>query len=240
MLKITGLHAGYGPVRALEGVDLEAPDGSIVAVLGANGAGKSTLLRVISGLVRASAGSISFDGKPLEKLPPERIVRAGISHVPEGRQLFTHMTVLENLRLGAYGRSNGKAIAADMERIFGYFPRLRERREQAASTLSGGEGQMLAIGRALMARPRLLLLDEPSTGLAPLIVEEIFGIVAALNREDGLAVLVAEQDADAALGVAGTGYVLETGRVVAAGTSAALQADETVRQAYLGYAVAPV
>jgi branched-chain amino acid transport system ATP-binding protein len=236
MLKVNGLTAAYGAVKAIEGVDIEVPDGAIVAVLGANGAGKSTLLRAISGLVRPSAGTIVYQGRNLERLSPERIVQTGVVHVPEGRQLFTELTVVENLRLGAYARRDRKQIPDDIERVFGYFPELQPHADRHASTLSGGQGQMLAIGRALMGRPKLLLLDEPCTGLAPLIVEEIFEMVQTLNRDEGLTVLVAEQDVETALDVASSAYVLETGRVVAAGTSAQLRADERIRGAYLGLA----
>jgi branched-chain amino acid transport system ATP-binding protein len=236
MLEVTGLTAAYGPVVALSGVEMKVPDGAIVAVLGANGAGKSTLMRAISGLIRPAAGRIEYDGHHLDRLPPERIVRAGVVQVPEGRQLFTGLTVLENLRLGAYARPDRRHVNDDIERVFGYFPVLRTRSGETAGALSGGEGQMLAIARALMARPKLLLLDEPSTGLAPRVVEEIFDIVASLNRDAGLTVLVAEQDVETALDVAQTAYVLETGRVVAAGTSQDLRADERIRGAYLGLA----
>ena len=234
-LQVTDLRVAYGPIVALHSISVEVPERGIVAVLGANGAGKSTLMRAVSGILRPSAGSIRFNGQALERMPAERIVQLGVVQVPEGRQLFAELTVMENLRLGAYSRKDRKNLGDDFERVFRYFPRLKERREQAAGTMSGGEQQMLAMGRALMARPKLLLLDEPSIGLAPLIVRDIFAIVRTINREEGLAVLVVEQDINIALEVAGYGYVLETGRVVIADTADRLCQDESVRKAYLGY-----
>ncbi len=235
MLRLVDLEARYGPVIALRGVSLEVPAGGVVAVLGANGAGKSTLLRAISGLIRPSGGTIEYEGRRIDRLAPEKIVALGLSQVPEGRQIFTELTVLENLRLGAYTRRDRAGIARDIERVYTYFPRLKERAGQVAGTLSGGEQQMLAIGRALMARPRLLLLDEPSLGLAPLIVREIFRIIQAINQEERLTVLLVEQDAGAALNVAQFGYVLETGRVAIAQEAAALRQNEAIRRSYLGY-----
>jgi branched-chain amino acid transport system ATP-binding protein len=235
VLEVVDLHAAYGPVTALQGVSLKVAEGSIVAVLGANGAGKSTLMRTISGIMRPTSGSVLFGGQQLERLAAERIVQLGVVQVPEGRQLFSELTVTENLRLGAYTSKNRRNIPNDIERVYGYFPRLRERRQQQAGTLSGGEQQMLAIGRALMAHPKLLLLDEPSTGLAPLIVRDIFRIVQAINRDDGTAVLVVEQDVNIALDVAEFGYVLETGRIVVSDSSERLRKDESIRRAYLGY-----
>jgi branched-chain amino acid transport system ATP-binding protein len=234
-LVVRDLEASYGPIIALQGISLEVPEEGIVAVLGANGAGKSTLMRAISGLLKPRAGSITFNGRHLERMAAEEIVRQGVIQVPEGRHLFKDLTVMENLRLGAYARRDGGSLDADIERVFTYFPRLRERRAQAAGTMSGGEQQMLAIGRALMARPRLLLLDEPSIGLAPLIVRDIFAIVHAISREEGLAVLVVEQDVNIALEVADHGYVLETGRIVVADSAERLRNDESIRKAYLGY-----
>jgi branched-chain amino acid transport system ATP-binding protein len=207
----------------------------VITVLGANGAGKSTLLRAVSGLVQPSAGAVEYDGRPIQGLAAEKIVRLGISQVPEGRQIFTQMSVIENLRLGAYVRRDRAGVAADFERIYSYFPVLARRRDQVAGTLSGGEQQMLAIGRALMARPKLLLLDEPSLGLAPLIVRDIFGNIRAISEQEKLTVLVVEQDASAALGIADYAYVLETGRVALADTAAGLRQNEAVRRSYLGY-----
>lgn len=235
MLKVSEVHASYGPVLALRGVSLEVPAGSIVAVLGANGAGKSSMLRAISGLLRPSLGTIEFEGRRIDRLAPERIVQMGISQAPEGRQIFTELTVMENLRLGAYTRNDGKEIKQDLEKVFSYFPVLGERRKQEAGTLSGGEQQMLCIGRALMAKPKMLLLDEPSLGLAPMLVREIFDIIKAVNEQDGITVLLVEQNANMALGVAQYGYVLETGEVALHETAENLRRDESVRHAYLGY-----
>jgi branched-chain amino acid transport system ATP-binding protein len=221
-------------VVALRGVSLEVPEGGIVSILGANGAGKSSTLRAISGLVRISRGSIEFMGRRIDHLSPEAIVQMGISQVPEGRQIFGDLNVEENMRLGAYTRRDGDGIRKDLQRVYGYFPVLAERRKQTASTLSGGEQQMLAIGRALMARPRLLLLDEPSLGLAPLITREIFEIVQVINGE-GITVLLVEQNARLALGIAQFGYVLETGAIALAATSESLRQNEDVRRSYLGY-----
>ena len=234
LLKVNDIHASYGPVVALRGISLEVPEGGIVSVLGANGAGKSSTLRAISGLVRLSRGSIEFMGRRIDQQPPETIVQMGISQVPEGRQIFGELNVEENLRLGAYTRHDGNGIRKDTERIYGYFPVLAQRRKQTAATLSGGEQQMLAIGRALMARPRLLLLDEPSLGLAPLVTREIFEIVSVINNE-GITVLLVEQNARLALGIAQYGYVLETGAVALADTSESLRQNEDVRRSYLGY-----
>ena len=232
LLELEGVEARYGPVRALHGVSLEVPEGSIVAVLGANGAGKTTTLRSVSGTVRRT-GRVTFDGKPLRG-GPEAVARAGIAHVPEGRGTFTELTVVENLRLGAYVRRE-RDLKDDIDRIAQWFPWIPERRNQAAGTLSGGEQQMLALARALMAKPRLLMLDEPSLGLAPMIVREIFRIVRELNEQDGLTVLVVEQDARIALDTASRAYVLEVGRVAVAGSSEELERNESVRRSYLGY-----
>jgi len=234
MLKVNEVYASYGPVVALRGVSLHVPEGGIVSILGANGAGKSSALRAISGLVRISRGSIEFMGKRIDHLLPENIVQMGISQVPEGRQIFGELSVEENLRLGAYTRRDGDGIRKDTQRIYDYFPVLAERRKQTALTLSGGEQQMLAIGRALMARPRLLLLDEPSLGLAPLVTREIFEIIQAINGE-GVTILLVEQNARIALGIAQFGYVLETGVVVLAEPSETLRQNEDVRRSYLGY-----
>jgi branched-chain amino acid transport system ATP-binding protein len=232
LLELAGVQAHYGPVQALRDVSLTVEEGEIVAVLGANGAGKTTTLRAVSGTVRRS-GELRFAGK---RLPagPEGVARAGIAHVPEGRGTFTELSVMENLRLGAYTRRD-RQVKADVARVAAYFPWLERRAGQSAGTLSGGEQQMLALARALMARPRLLLLDEPSLGLAPLVVREIFRIVRELNEQEGLAVLVVEQDARLALGAAARAYVLEVGRVAVAGTSAELRDNESVRRSYLGY-----
>ncbi|HEX2171898.1 MAG TPA: ABC transporter ATP-binding protein [Dehalococcoidia bacterium] len=235
MLKLSNVVAHYGPIRALQGVTIDVPAGGIVTILGANGAGKSTTLRAISGLIRPAAGAIEFDGRRIDGRSPETIVELGISQVPEGRQIFTQLTVLENLNLGSFVRRDRRAVKRDLEQVFAYFPRLAQRVKQVAGTLSGGEQQMLAIGRALMARPRLLLRDEPSLGLAPLLVRDIFRIIAQINREQGTTVLLVEQDAVTALSIADYGYVLETGRVVVANAAAALRTDEAVRRSYLGY-----
>ena len=232
LLELAGVSARYGAVPVLHGVSLTVDEGEIVAVLGANGAGKTTTLRAISGTVRRR-GAIAFAGRRLDRRGPEAVARAGIAHVPEGRGTFAELTVRENLRLGAYVRRNG-GYSDDLERVTGYFPWLAERGDQPAGTLSGGEQQMLALARALMARPRLLLLDEPSLGLAPLVVADLFRIVRDLN-EQGLTVLVVEQNARLALQAASRAYVLETGRVVLSGTSDDLAGDESVRRSYLGY-----
>jgi branched-chain amino acid transport system ATP-binding protein len=234
LLELEDVRARYGPVAALHGVSLSVGEGEAVAVLGANGAGKTTTLRAVSGTVRRS-GAIAFAGKSIARRSPESIARAGIAHVPEGRGTLTELTVRENLRLGAYVRRDRKAVADDERRVLGYFPRLGARGSQRAGTLSGGEQQMLALARALMLRPRLLLLDEPSLGLAPIVVAEIFRIVAELNDTDGLAVLVVEQNAALALEASLRAYVLEVGRVAVEGTSDELRRNEAVRRSYLGY-----
>jgi branched-chain amino acid transport system ATP-binding protein len=233
LLELRDVEASYGPVKALHGVSLSVDDGEIVAVLGANGAGKTTALRAVSGLVRHS-GEIVFDGTRIERASPERVARLGIAHVPEGRGIFDELTVLENLRLGSYVRRNG-SWKTELERVTGYFPWFAQRGNQQAGTLSGGEQQMLALGRALMARPRLLLLDEPSLGLAPLVVRELFAIVSELNEKEGLTLLVVEQNARLALRTASRAYVLEVGRVALSGASDELARNEAVRRSYLGY-----
>jgi branched-chain amino acid transport system ATP-binding protein len=231
LLQLTDVEARYGAVRALHGVSLAVAEGELVAVLGANGAGKTTTLRAISGTVRRD-GEVVFAGRKLPRRA-EATARAGIAHVPEGRGTFMDLSVWDNLRLGAYTRRRG--LKDDAKRVFEFFPRLEERRDQQAGTLSGGEQQMLALGRALMARPRLLLLDEPSLGLAPLVVREIFGALQRLQAADGVAVLVVEQNARLALRAAQRAYVLEVGRVVVEGVSEELQQNESVRKSYLGY-----
>jgi len=233
VLEIRGLHAAYGPIEALRGIDLQVGAGELVCLLGANGSGKSTTLRVISGLLRPAAGRILFEGRPIGGLDPGAILESGIAHCPEGRRVFPYMSVEENLLMGAYVRRDGAGIAADLERVCAHFPVLAERRRQAAGTLSGGEQQMLAIGRALMARPKLILFDEPSLGLAPTMVETTFSIIADIRRQ-GTTVLMVEQNAYLALGMADRAYVLETGRIVLAGAATALLADDHVRRAYLG------
>ncbi|TME65549.1 MAG: ABC transporter ATP-binding protein [Chloroflexi bacterium] len=234
MLTVHELEAYYGRVCALHSVSLEVAEGSVAALLGANGAGKTTTLRVISGLLRPTRGSVEFDGKRIDGFSPDRLVRAGIVQVPEGRQIFADLTVRENLLLGGYARRDGGSARRESQRVFDYFPRLGERLQQHAGTLSGGEQQMLAIGRALMARPRLLLLDEPSLGLAPLLVKEIFRVIGDI-RAAGTTVLLVEQNAHMALGIADHAYLLETGRVILADRSAALRQREEVQRAYLGH-----
>ena len=234
LLEARGLKAYYGPIPVLHGVDLEVEAGGITALLGANGAGKTTLLRAICAMVRRE-GKIRFAERALEGLGTEDVVRLGIAHVPDGRGTFAHLTVEENLRLGAYTRADRPRVAQDFERVYGYFPRLRERRRQQAGTLSGGEQQMLAIARALMLAPKLLLLDEPSFGLAPLVVRELFAILRAVNAESKVAMLLVEQNAAMALELADQACVIETGRVVLSGSAADLKRDDAVRRAYLGY-----
>ncbi len=235
MLAVDGLSAHYGGIHALQGIDLEVPQGTIVSLIGANGAGKSTTLRAIVGLVKASGGRVSWNGETLSGLPTKDIVKRGVCLVPEGRHVFPNLTVDENLTLGAYARSDRPGIAADRKKVFDFFPRLAQRAAQKAGTLSGGEQQMLAVGRALMTRPRLLMMDEPSLGLAPLVVKMIFDIVKLLNAE-GVTVLLIEQNAKAALEIAHQGYVLETGRITLHGPGKQLLADDAVRRAYLGEA----
>jgi branched-chain amino acid transport system ATP-binding protein len=234
LLTITGLHVYYGAIQALDGVSISVAEGEIVTMIGANGAGKSTTIRAISGLVKPAQGTMVFDGVALETLAAHKIVARGIGQSPEGRRVFANMSVRENLELGAYCRHKQQAeVKQDIERMFALFPRLRERTQQLAGTLSGGEQQMLAIGRALMAKPRLLLLDEPSLGLAPFLVQSIFQIIQDINRQ-GVTVLLVEQNANQALKIANRGYVLETGRVVLNDSAANLLKNDLVRQAYLG------
>jgi len=233
MLRVEDLHVHYGGIHALKGIELAVGEGQIVALIGANGAGKSTTLNTISGLVRASGGRVEFLGKDITNAPSHEIVRMGLCQVPEGRKIFPEMTVIENLLMGAYIRNDSEEIKADRDLVFDLFPRLEERQHQVASTLSGGEQQMLAIGRGLMSRPKLLLLDEPSMGLAPLLVKEIFNIVKAINQQ-GTTILLVEQNANMALSIADYGYVLETGRTVLHGPAQELAANEEVKAAYLG------
>ena len=233
MLKIENLHVSYGGIQALRGISLEVPDGKIVTLIGANGAGKSTTLRTITGLVKASSGSIQWNGEELLGRSIDKIIGAGIAMSPEGRRVFADMSVLENLRIGAYLRNDKAGIEEDIKWVYSLFPRLEERSWQLAGTLSGGEQQMLAVGRALMSRPKLMMLDEPSLGLAPLVVQDIFSIIGEINRQ-GVTVLLIEQNANMALKIADLAYVLETGNITMSGTGAELLANEKVREAYLG------
>jgi branched-chain amino acid transport system ATP-binding protein len=232
-LEVANLEAFYGPIQALRGISFSLEKGGITTILGANGAGKTTTLRSICGMVK-TGGKIIFDGESIARKKTESIVRHGVAHVPEGRGTFVRVSAEENLKLGAYTRRDAKAVAEDMERVYGYFPRLKERRHQQAGTLSGGEQQMLAVGRALMLRPRLMLLDEPSFGLAPLIVQELFEILRVINQEQGVTMLLVEQNATLALELADHAYLLETGRVVISGTAGEISADESIRRSYLG------
>ena len=232
ILDVRGLHAQYGPTRVLHGMDFGVEEGGITTILGANGAGKTTTLRAVCGMVKTQ-GEIAFAGQRIDGRATESIVRLGVAHVPDGRGTFVNLSVEENLRLGAYLRRDGK-VAADTDRMFGYFPVLRDRYHQQAGTLSGGEQQMLAIARALMARPRLLLLDEPSFGLAPVLVQEIFRILRVINQDERMTMLLVEQNARLALELVGQVFLLETGRVVASGPPTQIAADESVRRAYLG------
>ncbi len=234
MLVLEGVDVFYGRVQALHGLNLHVDDGEIVTLIGCNGAGKSTTLRTISGLLRPRRGGVAFDGRAMHAIPPHEIVALGLSHVPEGRRIFTHLTVRENLDMGGYLVRDAKSLAERLDRVFALFPRLKERMEQPGGTLSGGEQQMLAIGRALMSRPRLLLLDEPSLGIAPILVKEIFDEIARINREEGTTILLVEQNANLALRLARRGYVLETGRIVLEDDTAKLLADPQVKEAYLG------
>ena len=234
ILEAKGLEAFYGPVKALFGIDFVVDQGGATAVLGANGAGKTTILRALSGLIRRE-GDIRFRGKPIGALATEDIARLGIAHVPDGRGTFVDLTVEENLRLGAYVRSDREEVRRDFDRVFTLFPRLAQGRRQQAGTLSGGEQQMLALSRALLKRPSLLMLDEPSFGLAPLVVAEIFRVLAALNHDEGVSLLIVEQNASLALDLADRAVLIETGRVALGGPSEAIRADDAVRRAYLGY-----
>jgi branched-chain amino acid transport system ATP-binding protein len=234
LLKVQNLKAYYGPIEALHGIDFSIGEGKVAALLGANGAGKSTTLRAISGVIRAT-GAMEFDGRSIIGTAPENIARLGIAHVPEGRGTFARMSVEENLRLGSITRRDHKAIAQDIEHVFKYFPILKQRYQQQAGTLSGGEQQMLAVARALMLRPRLMLLDEPSFGLAPLVVRDLFEILGRINREDKVSMLIVEQNTSLTLKLASDAYLLETGSIVLSGAANEIAADESVRRSYLGY-----
>jgi branched-chain amino acid transport system ATP-binding protein len=234
MLEVENLHVSYGAIKALHGVSLKVPTGSIVTLIGANGAGKSTTLRALSGLVKPAQGVIRYDGHDIARMPAHKIVSRGLCHVPEGRMVFANLTVKENLRMGAYLQKDRKWIAEQTDYVFGLFPRLKERESQAAGTLSGGEQQMLAIGRALLSKPQFLMLDEPSLGIAPLLVKAIFERIVEINREQGLTILLVEQNANLALEISSYGYVLETGKVLLEGPSAELRANPKVQAAYLG------
>lgn len=234
VLELKNVETFYGPIMAIRGVSLEVPPGKIVTILGANGAGKTTLLKTISGVMDPEKGQVMLQGEQIQGREPDYIVRNGVAHVPEGREVFPFLTVLENLRMGAYTRNDPAGIDSDIEMVMDYFPILKERANQQAGTMSGGQQQMLAIGRGLMTRPKVLLLDEPSLGLSPLLVQEIFGIIRRLNQEQGVTMLLVEQNAMVALKTAHYGYVLEIGRIVMAGDSAELLASEDIQEFYLG------
>ncbi|HET9137544.1 MAG TPA: ABC transporter ATP-binding protein [Candidatus Kapabacteria bacterium] len=236
MLEVNDLHVSYGQIAALKGISLSVAEGEIVTLIGANGAGKTTLLRTISGLLKSKSGHIKISGNEITKCAPHEIVSRGIAQSPEGRMIFANLSVMENLKMGAYLRKDNDGIATDLDYVFGIFPRLKEREAQAGGTLSGGEQQMLAIGRALMSKPRVLLLDEPSLGIAPILVRTIFDKIVEINRNLGVTVLLVEQNANMALGIAKRGYVLETGKIVLEGDAASLAANEEVKKAYLGSA----
>ena len=234
MLELRDLHVNYGAIAALHGISMRIPAGKIVTLIGANGAGKSTTLRAISGIVKARSGIINFDGQDIASVPPHEIVGLGISHVPEGRMIFTNLTVMENLRMGAYRRHDTQHFSQEFDYIFSIFPRLKERTNQIAGTLSGGEQQMLAIGRALMSRPKCLMLDEPSLGIAPILVKTIFEKIVEINQNLGITILLVEQNANLALEISHYGYVLETGNIILADDSAELRQNSRVRESYLG------
>jgi len=234
ILKLSNIESYYGPIMAIRGISLEVPRGRIVTLLGANGAGKTTVLKTISGILDPQKGTIEFLGKPIQRMEADRIVRLGISHVPEGREVFPFLSVRENLMMGAYTRTDRAGIPDDLERVYGYFPRLKERLDQAAGQLSGGEQQMLSIGRALLNRPTLLLLDEPSLGLSPILVREIFAIIRRINQEQGVSILLVEQNAKVALETADYGYVLEIGRVVMNDACERLMRSQDIQEFYLG------
>ena len=234
LLEVSNIETYYGPIMAIRGVSFTVPRGAIVTILGANGAGKTTILRTVSGVMDPQKGTVAFAGRPIHGLDPDKVARRGLAHVPEGREVFPLLTVRENLRMGAYARRDAARIAADLEAVYEYFPVLRARAEQRAGSLSGGEQQMLAISRALMARPTMMLLDEPSLGLAPRLVKEIFEIIGRINRERGVTVLLVEQNANMALHVAHYGYVLEVGRIVMEDTCERLLEKEDIKEFYLG------
>ena len=234
LLHVRNLETYYGPIMAIRGVSFAVPRGAIVTILGANGAGKTTVLKTVAGVMDPQKGTVSFEGREIQGLDPDRIVRLGLSHVPEGREIFPFLTVAENLRMGAFTRPDGDGVARDLETVYGYFPVLKARAQQRAGSLSGGEQQMLAISRALMARPKMMLLDEPSLGLAPRLVKEIFEIIVRINREQAVTVLLVEQNANMALHIAHYGYVLEVGRIVMEDTCARLLEKEDIKEFYLG------
>ena len=234
VLKVSNIETYYGPIMAIRGVSFEVAEGSIVTVLGANGAGKTTVLKTVSGVMDPQKGTVVFQGREIQRMDPDKVMRLGMSHVPEGREVFPFLSVRENLRMGAYTRKDADGVAQDLEAVFGYFPVLKERADQRAGSLSGGEQQMLSISRALMARPRLMLLDEPSLGLAPKLVKEIFEIVRRINSERGVTILLVEQNANMVLQTAEFGYVLEVGRIVMADTCARLLQKEDIKEFYLG------
>ena len=240
LLRVSNIETYYGPIIAIRGVSFDVPESGIVTILGANGAGKTTILKTVSGVMDPQKGSIEFAGRPIQRMDPDRITRLGLSHVPEGREVFPFLSVKENLQMGAYTRSDKDAIAEDLDTIYGYFPVLKERAEQRAGQLSGGEQQMLAISRALMSRPRMMLLDEPSLGLAPKLVKEIFEIILRINRERGVSVLLVEQNATMALKTADYGYVLELGRVVMEDSCDRLLEKEDIKEFYLGMKAASI
>ncbi|RCW76430.1 ABC transporter ATP-binding protein [Pseudorhodoferax soli] len=234
LLEVRGLHAAYGPTRVLQGIDIDVSEGEVVALLGANGAGKTTTLRALCQMMVSTQGTITLAGQRIDGRATEQIAKSGVGHVPDGRGTFLGLTTEENLRLGAYARASRAGVEDDLAKVYGYFPRLKERHAQQAGTLSGGEQQMLAIGRALMGKPRLLLMDEPSFGLAPLIVKDIFSIMRRINQEERVSILLVEQNAKLALELAGTAYLIETGRIVLSGPSAEIRNNDAVRRAYLG------
>jgi branched-chain amino acid transport system ATP-binding protein len=233
-LKVSNIETYYGPIMAIRGVSFEVRQGDIVTILGANGAGKTTVLKTISGVMDPQKGSVAFEGREIQRMDPDKVMRLGMSHVPEGREVFPFLSVRENLRMGAYTRRDADGVARDLETVFGYFPVLKERADQRAGSLSGGEQQMLAISRALMASPRMMLLDEPSLGLSPKLVKEIFDIIVRINKERGVTILLVEQNANMALQVADYGYVLEVGRIVMADTCERLLQKEDIKEFYLG------
>jgi len=234
LLTVNNIETCYGPIIAIRGVSFAVEAGAIVTILGANGAGKTTILKTVSGVMDPQKGTVTFDGREIQRMDPDKVVRLGLSHVPEGREVFPFLSVRENLRMGAYTRTDADGVGRDMEMVYRYFPVLKERAEQRAGQLSGGEQQMLSISRALMARPKMMLLDEPSLGLAPLLVKEIFDIIVRINREHGVTVLLVEQNANMALHVAEYGYVLEVGRIVMEDTCARLLEKEDIKEFYLG------